>query len=171
MTEPRNRHEAYATPPPPWNLSHDFWQNAKPFSGSIAAENGEPDTTETLALKPDDCIRKIFEARPELGWLQLIYDDGRVHVYTKVMPKGPPSYGMKTDEGNTAVDLAVRSAVSLAYELGADEDVGPIVVAIVFAVERFAEGNNVDMSEVNTSTVRNLIRMRVRQYLGEADPS
>lgn len=155
---PRDRHEAHAAPPPPWNLE------VRMYRGDVLAEGPN-----VVALKPDDPIRKVFEARPEMTQLSLTYADGATFRYTKTYPSGPPKYGMKTDEGDTAVDLAVRAAVNALYGQGIVNASIDITTAVVYAILGFADANDVDMSEVESAGTKGLIRMRARDYMNDLD--
>lgn len=162
MSEPRDRHEAYAAPPPPWNLRID-----------CRDENGW-DEGELVALKPDDPIRKIFEARPHLDEIILISGpDGRMDMrYVKITPPGPPDYGMGSDEGNAAVDLAVRTAAATEPTVvGGHELVRNTSAAIAEAIVDFGRANGVDFTQARSQAVRGEMEMRLADYRLDEEPS
>ena len=139
-------------PQPPWNIE---------VSSTV---DGRTETTE-IPYSPSDPISRLFLSRPHLVSIELIFDDmmsGMVTVCTKVIPE-TPRYGMSSDEGNMAVDLAVQTVGRLKSYV----DIDDAVRAVINAVAEFGKQHRVDLDEINRAQPRDFIRAKLETIRGD----
>lgn len=153
MSEPADRHEVHAQPAPSWHVVQ-----------SSANVDGTREVDEvSVDLRPDHPIMKLFAEHPDVETIEL-HNPVVVSTYRRVDQAAAPDYGMASDEGNFAVDLAVE--VLSRYMEANTYTIEGAVFAIEHTILAFGERYDVGFAEVSSGLARDRITSRLIKLAG-----